>query len=90
MGTATRWMIGKAMKLMRIVTGSAVAIRSHTGRLREKATPKSGAPSENAFGMISNPAAGYGRARNAIVARCREASASCYDAGVVAGVERSL
>jgi hypothetical protein len=46
------------MALMRSVTGSAVAMRSHTGRFFENATPRSGVSSVTKPGTTPMPLSG--------------------------------
>ncbi len=47
--------MGNAIRLMRSVTGSAVRIRSATGRLRLNETPRSGVSSDTRPGTSGIP-----------------------------------
>ena len=70
--------MGNAIRLMRSVTGSAAAIRSHTGRFFENATPRSGVSRLTTSGMMGMPLGGYGCARNASMAcDCATTAAAC-------------
>ena len=77
-GTAMRYEMGNAIRLMRSVTGSAAAIRSHTGRFFENATPRSGVSKLTTSGISGMPLVGYGCAWNACIAcACATTAAVC-------------